>query len=226
VHLVHRIVASLIVGSLALSAGAQTNGTTETLSEVKSPEPWTQAPDGFRDVRFGSTVEQAQAVLGPLKCDDRKDWIAGVQQCHTTDRNKAFRVAGEVINTYYFFDEGKFVGVTLTEGIMASMQQFPPATYRELSTAFKQKFGTPTYTRTFRSHGIREEKGNMFNGGVTRRIPYDFTYESVVWENDQVFAYLTANEQNRISYGMVETQSWTKKKEDAAKKRKTNVTPF
>lgn len=210
----------------AASASSQTNGTTEKLTEVKSSDPWTQAPDGFRDVRFGSTIEQAQALLGPLKCDDRKDWIAGVQQCHTTDRSKAFRVAGEVINTYYFFDEGKFAGVTFSEGLMASLQQFAPPTYRELSAAFKQKFGTPTYTRTFRSHGIREERGNMFNGGVTRRTPYDYTFESIAWENDEVNAYLISNAENRISYGVIEAQSWTKKKAEAGKSKKTNVTPF
>ncbi len=222
----HRLILNVLGGFLVISAMAQTNGTVEKLTEVKSPEPWTQAPEGFRDVRLGSTPEQAKAVLGPLKCEDRNDWIAGVQQCHTTDRSKAFRVAGEVINTYYFFDQGKFVGVTLSEGLMASLQQFPPATYIELSTAFKQKFGPPTYTRSFRSHGIREEKGNIFNGGVTRRIPYDYTFESVAWENEQVNAYLVSDEKNRVSYGVIETQAWAKKKTDAEKSRKTNVTPF
>jgi hypothetical protein len=223
VRLNHRLILNVLVGCLVISAMAQTNGTVEKLTEVKSPESWTQAPEGFRDVRFGFTLEQAQAVLGPMKCEAG---MAGAQQCHTTDRSKAFRVAGEVINTYYFFDEGKFVGVSLSEGLMASLQQFQPSTYIELSTAFKQKFGPPTFTRTFRSHGIREERGNIFNGGVTRRIPYDYTFESVAWENDQVNTYLVSDEKNRISYGIIETQAWAKKKADAEKSRKTSVTPF
>jgi hypothetical protein len=221
-----RVLVTAVVGCIGLSAAGQSSGAVDKLSEVKSPDPWTQAPDGFRGVKFGATVEEAQVVLGPMKCDDGRDWIPRVQSCHTTDRSKAFRVANEVINTYYFFDEGKFVGVTFSEGMMAGLTQFPPPTYVELSTAFKQKFGTPTYSRTFRAHGIREERGNMFNGGRDKHIPYDYTFETISWENETVSAFLVSDGRYRLSNGAIEVQSWIKKKTDAEKARKTSVTPF
>lgn len=216
----------VLVAVVGLACHLAAQDRPDVLSEVKSPEPWTQAPTGFREVPFGATLDEAKAILGPMKCDDRSDWIAGSLQCHTTDRGKAFRVAKEVINTYYFFDNGKFVGVTFQEGMMAALNQFPPPTYYELATAFRQKFGTPSVTRTYRAHGIREEKGNMFNGGRDRKIPYDYTFESVEWTNDQVVVYLVAEENQRLGYGYIETREWQQKNEEASKKRKVNVTPF
>jgi hypothetical protein len=57
---------------VALAAVADEDSSVK-LSEEKSPEPWMQAPTSFRDVAFGATLAEAQAVLGPMKCTNVKE---------------------------------------------------------------------------------------------------------------------------------------------------------
>lgn len=217
-----RRVAVFIAAVVAVSAFAQ-NSVVTVLSEVKSPDPWTQAPSSFRDVPFGATLAEAQTTLGPMKCSDVE--TPKSQSCTTKDRSKAFRVGGTVINTYYQFYEGRFVGVSLMEGIMASTQKYGPATYRELATAFEQKYGTPTIKKRLRFTGVRPETVNPLTGRRPAEA-YDYAADVVVWENDAMHIYLTEASGGKLSYGVVETRDWQRVKEEAQKQRSTSVSPF
>ncbi|MEO8379397.1 MAG: hypothetical protein ABI779_07015 [Acidobacteriota bacterium] len=203
--------------------GHAQNSVVTVLSEVKAPEPWMQAPTSFRDVPFGATFAEAQAVLGPMKCSDIE--LPKSQSCTTKDRSKAFRVGGTVINTYYQFYEGKFVGVSMMEGIMASTQKYGPATYRELATAFEQKYGTPSIKKRLRFTGVRPETVNPLTGRRPAEA-YDYAADVVVWENDAVHIYLTEASGGKLSYGVVETRDWQRVKDEAQKQRQTSVSPF
>lgn len=218
--------ASVLVAAFAIVAAVQIaaqNGVVTVLTEEKSPDPWTQAPTSFRDVPFGATLTEAQAVLGPMKCSEAD--APKSQSCSTKDRSKAFRVGGTVINTYYHFQDGKFVGVSLMEGLLASTQKYGPATYRELATAFEQKYGRPTVRKRLRFTGVRPETVNPLTGRKPAEA-YDYAADVVVWENDTVHVYLTEAQGGRLSYGVVETKEWQHAKEAAQKQRATSVSPF
>lgn len=141
----------------AVVAHAQSHNVTKE-DEVKSPDPWTQAPTEFRGVKFGATLDEAQAVLGALKCEEAawEGYPKNATRCHTKDRSKAFKVAGEVINTYYVFHEGKFVAVDFAQGLMAGMAQYAPPTYHELATSCGDvpNLSTVTQTRLHTSNSL------------------------------------------------------------------------
>lgn len=212
-------VAVLMVAGAALGQ----NSVVTVLSEVKSPDPWTQAPTSFRDVPFGATLSEAQAILGPMKCSDIA--TPKSQSCTTKDRGKAFRVGSTVINTYYYFHEGKFVGVALMEGVMASTQKYGPATYSELATAFEQKYGVPTIKKRLRFTGVRPETVSPLTGRKPAEA-YDYAADVVVWENEAMHIYLTEASGGRLNSGVVETREWQRLKEEAEKQRSTAVSPF
>jgi len=207
---------------IAFQVHAQ-NAVVTVLNEEKSPDPWTQAPTTFRDVPFGATLTEAQAVLGPMKCSEVESPKS--QSCSTKDRSKAFRVAGTVINTYYHFHDGKFVGVSLMEGLLASSQKYGPATYRELATAFEQRYGRPTLRKRLRFTGVRPETVNPLTGRRPAEA-YDYAAEVVVWENDTMHVYLTEASGGHLSYGVIETKVWQRVKDEAQKQRPTSVSPF
>lgn len=221
-----------VVMITAVVAHAQSHNVTKE-EEVKSADPWTQAPAEFRGVKFGATLDEAQAVLGPLKCEEAtwEGYPKNATRCHTKDRSKAFKVAGEVINTYYVFHEGTFVAVDFAQGLMAGMAQYAPPTYHELSTAFEQKYGTPTFKRTFRHTGVEKKTlrsyvGGRYAGSRPEFVPFDYKTYVVAWENETMHIYLASDQSWRLTNGSIETAAWRTAREEAQKTRKTDVTPF
>ena len=224
----------LTIALLSATPAISQTHNVETVEEVKAETPWSQAPDGFRDVKFGATEAEAIAILGPMKCNDVKwESLPPHRSCSTKDRSKAFRVENAVVATYYIFYEAKFVGVTLSETISMSVADYAPPLFAQLSAAFVERYGTPTIRRTFRHHGTREVTirrtvGGRSAGSRIDFVPFDYKTFAVVWENDDVNAYLTSGEGARLSYGVIETRAWEKLKEEAreAAKKPASVTPF
>lgn len=222
-----------ILTVVTMPAMSQTHNV-ETVEELKAEAPWTQAPDGFRGVRFGATEAEAVAVLGPMKCNEVKwEGVPPHRSCSTKDRSKAFRVENVVVATHYIFHEGKFVGVSLSETLSMSIADYAPPLYAQLSAAFEERYGPPTIRRTFRHHGVEEVKirrtvGGRSAGSRIDFVPFDYKTFAVIWENDDVNAYLTSGQGGQLSYGIVETQAWAKLKEEAREqaKKPKSVTPF
>ena len=70
----NRVVAVIVLSIVcALSAAAE---------EKKAPVKWKKVPDGFRGVRFGATKEEAEAVLGRMRCTN----VAAVKPHRTLAR--------------------------------------------------------------------------------------------------------------------------------------------
>ena len=204
----------VIVAVLAVPVGglAQTHKT-EVISETKSAQPWTKAPAGFQGVAFGSTIAEAENVLGKLKCEDfQKPGGPGGRRCTAADSRKAFRAKGQVVAVDYFFHEGQFVGVELYDSSTSPQLLSGRPLYSMLADVFERQFGPPTSRRTLRNTGTRLAGRPSPLGvpqvGSVDTVPFDYETSALVWENEQVYIYLESARNRRLSGGLVETQAW------------------
>jgi hypothetical protein len=133
---------ALLFASLTVVPATGSNTAIETEPSVASVRTWDNEPTGFRDVEFGSTLAEAEAILGPMKCSEVSEPLAH-KQCSTSDKKKAFRLKDKVVYTIYYFHENRFVAVRMSQSTPTQMHAGWSSQYEPLYEAFVQRFGPP-----------------------------------------------------------------------------------
>jgi hypothetical protein len=171
-------------------------------------------PTGFQGVEFGATREQAEAVLGPLRCRDVRAVTKPGDPVR--DRNPAEIAPAHVVCTAgrvaskppfrdaeYLFDRGKFVAVRFRR---AEKLRLP---FAEVLSMFEREYGTPTKTIETPRKGLRDEL-------VERRLVptiYDYVETCVFWTNAPVLVSI-CSEDRMYRSGRIETSEWWLRKQE------------
>lgn len=192
--------AGTIIAVIACLAAARAN--------AEEHAAWTKAPTEFRNVAFGASFAEAVAILGPMKCDSAVRDVADAKRCWTTDRDKAFKVNGKVVTTYYYFHRDNFVAVEMTQN--APTVYYPQKFenfFGPLVLAFQEKFGRAT-----RASATSSEWAND-----AMRVSIAPRTESILTP------YGDRMEVQLLGYAVIETQEWVKAKNAA---QAAKVVPF
>ena len=169
-------------------------------------------PTGFRGVEFGATRQEAEAVLGSLRCRDMRAVTKAGDPVR--DRNPAEIAPAHVVcktataspapfqNAEYVFDAGTFVAVRFRH-------DKPRQTFAEVMDMFEREYGAPTKTIETPRKGLRDEL-------VERRlIPtiYDYVETCVFWTNAPVLISV-CSEDRMFRSGRIETSEWWLRKQE------------
>jgi len=210
-------VAALIVAIIATGLTAQAQNA-EIVQKITSPDPWMTAPRDFQGVRFGSTIGEAEVVLGRMKCKDfgGSDGFPPGKRCSVADHRKSFRAKGHMVASYYVFYVDRFVGVELEELHATSLEVYKPPLYDILAAMFEKEYGSPTTRLTIRNHGTYAIGRSNPVGGAqvnnTDIVGVGFDTHTVVWESSEMYALLVSAKSGRLRMGLIETQEWKKLK--------------
>jgi hypothetical protein len=211
----------VVVVMAAVSASAGDN-------EKKSKAKWTRAPGAFRGVKFGATKEDAEAILGRLRCRkagavlpervptgaETAEALPPHVSCTADDKSKEFRAGGKVLAATYLFDENRFVGVRF--GRMAGANPSTTMKWAEVLAQFTTEYGDPTEQNTNRHQGTAWEETQTWdakqNRSVSKSYPmrFDFERTCALWEDPAVDLTLCSY-RDLFAYGRLDTDAWAAK---------------
>ena len=169
-------------------------------------------PTGFHGVEFGATRDEAEAVLGRLRCKDVK--VVTKPGHPVRERNPAEIAPAHVVCTAgavrppfkdveYIFDRDHFVAVRFPRPEKLRV------TFAEVLAMFEQEYGTPTRTIETPRKGLRDE---MIQQRLVPTI-YDYVETCVHWTNAPVLISI-CSEDRMFRWGRIETSEWWLRKQE------------
>lgn len=190
---------------------------------------WAKAPDGFRGVKFGATKQEAEAVLGRMRCTTvspvlllesdangiPKPAAPAHTQCSTADESKAFRAGEKIVGTDYIFDENRFVAVRFRR--LETMRPSKVLMWTDALPVFVAEYGEPGQKETKRSKGTRKQSVSTWdpkqNKSVSKTswVPFDFETTCATWDDPKVQLHL-CSQNDLFSYGTLDSAAWSERK--------------
>jgi len=214
-----RIAIAVVVVAAALLATAQESSTSEVFDEAASGKPWEQSPSSFRGISFGSTEAAAITVLGPMKCHDLGlPWF--VRECRAIKNESRMKINGTAIEDFYQFHEGKLVSVRLSDQTSA-MGSLPSPAFRDVVSAFTERYGPPTRTWKTRHKGVQSAHYSLVGRPLGPWVPYEFITEAAEWKGDEMVLTLAQRNDGSFGWGSLQTAAWVKEHEALTKKPTT-----
>jgi hypothetical protein len=184
----------------AVASGVSASEVADVIKDVRSEEPWTKHPTGFRGALFGSDEAGVQAVVGKLKCRGKAS--DPVRDCTPATAAQLMQIDGQRIRDTYRFREGVLVAVTLGEdwGTGWSADTIAPFTpgCDSVFTAFVQRYGVPSRYRITRHRGVKAKEVRTYGAVRSSRIehvPYEYDRQEHEWENEHAYVRVAGTSQ-------------------------------
>lgn len=183
-------------------------------------------PDGFQGVPFGATREEAEAILGPMKCRDvgvvtrpgdpvRDRDPAEIAPAHVVCRIDGAAAASAAdsgagggsghrsIDADYIFDRGRFVAVRFPR-LKKLRHQFA-----DVLAKFEHEYGPPSRTVQTPRKGLRDE---MIQQRLVPTI-YDYVETCAHW-TDAPVVISVCSEDRMFRRGKIDTAEWWLRKQE------------
>lgn len=237
-----RLVILMLSGALIGSVANGQEFHTEVVERNEAAQPWQRAPTSFRGVAFGASEQQAEAVLGRMRCDVaeyyQKHGGGSVRSCSPKDR----LVLGDVkLLDEYLFRNGALVAVNLwyreslwKTGVAEAQEEYRVGRlYPIVRAAFIEKFGEPSLALKMEHKGTERrtpERADLFGkrqSGPDQIVSVVFYSYAVEWQNESMHIYLDSSRENKFGHARVETVEWQRFRESIdAERGKSEAAKF